>query len=111
MAGCAGLVADWRPASSGPIATNDTAWLENTFIPTVQLRGAALIGARGLASAARAANAAIDHVRVWAGGTKDGDWLTMGVASVGSAASPEGVIYGYPCTTENGAFTRLPHRS
>jgi malate dehydrogenase len=83
---------------------NDPAWLEQTFIPTVQKRGAAIIDARGLSSAASAANAAIDHVRDWVGGTRDGDWLTMGVPSDGSYDIPEGVIYGYPVTTKGGEY-------
>ena len=83
---------------------NDPAWLEQTFIPTVQRRGAAIIDARGLSSAASAANAAIDHVRDWVGGTRDGDWLTMGVPSDGSYDIPEGVIYGYPVTTKGGEY-------
>ena len=81
---------------------NDQAWLENTFIPTVQKRGAAIIDARGLSSAASAANAAIDHVRDWIGGAKEGDWVTMGVPSDGSYGIPEGVIYGYPVTIRGG---------
>jgi len=85
-------------------AINDQAWLENTFIPTVQKRGAAIIDARGLSSAASAANAAIDHIRDWISGSRDGDWLTMGVPSDGSYGIPEGVIYGYPVTTRNGAY-------
>ena len=83
---------------------NDQAWLENTFIPTVQKRGAAIIDARGLSSAASAANAAIDHVRGWFGGTKEGDWVTMGVPSDGSYGIPEGVIYGYPVTIRGGEY-------
>jgi malate dehydrogenase len=83
---------------------NDLAWLENTFIPTVQKRGAAIIDARGLSSAASAANAAIDHVRDWVGGTREGDWVTMGVPSDGSYGIPEGVIYGYPVTTRGGQY-------
>ena len=83
---------------------NDTAWLENTFIPTVQKRGAAIIDARGLSSAASAANAAIDHVRDWLHGTRDGDWVTMGVPSDGSYDVPEGVIYGHPVTTRGGQY-------
>jgi malate dehydrogenase len=83
---------------------NDQAWLENTFIPTVQKRGAAIIDARGLSSAASAANAAIDHMRDWISGTRDGDWVTMGVASDGSYGIAEGVIYGYPVTCRGGAF-------
>jgi len=83
---------------------NDQAWLENTFIPTVQKRGAAVIDARGLSSAASAANAAIDHVRDWISGSRDGDWVTMGVPADGSYGIPEGVIYGYPVTTRNGSY-------
>jgi len=83
---------------------NDTAWLEHTFIPTVQKRGAAIIDARGLSSAASAANAAIDHVRDWLHGTRDGDWVTMGVPSDGSYDVPEGVIYGHPVTTRGGQY-------
>jgi malate dehydrogenase len=82
----------------------DQAWLENTFIPTVQKRGAAIIDARGLSSAASAANAAIDHVRDWVYGTKEGDWLTMGIPSDGSYDIPEGVIYGYPVTVKGGEY-------
>ena len=83
---------------------NDQAWLENTFIPTVQKRGAAIIDARGLSSAASAANAAIDHVRDWVKGSRDGDWVTMGVPSDGSYGIPEGVIFGYPVTCRNGEY-------
>ena len=83
---------------------NDQAWLESTFIPTVQKRGAAIIEARGLSSAASAANAAIDHVRDWTHGSRDGDWVTMGVPSDGSYGIPEGVIYGYPVTTRGGSY-------
>src|SRR5690349_23785241 len=83
---------------------NDQAWLENTFIPTIQKRGAAIIDARGLSSAASAANAAIDHVRDWMAGTRDGDWVTMGVPSDGSYDIPEGVMYGYPVTIKDGQY-------
>ncbi|HWI38344.1 MAG TPA: malate dehydrogenase [Burkholderiales bacterium] len=83
---------------------NDQQWLESTFIPTVQKRGAAIIEARGLSSAASAANAAIDHVRDWVAGSRDGDWVTMGVPSDGSYGIPEGVIYGYPVTCRNGSY-------
>ena len=81
---------------------NDQAWLEKTFIPTVQKRGAAIIDARGLSSAASAANAAIDHVRDWVFGTREGDWVSMGVAADGSYGIAEGVLYGYPCVCRNG---------
>ena len=83
---------------------NDQAWLEQTFIPTVQKRGAAIIEARGLSSAASAANAAIDHVRTWVSGSADGDWVTMGVPSDGSYGIPEGVIFGYPVTCRGGQY-------
>src|SRR6187549_2654810 len=85
-------------------AINDQAWIEGTFIPTVQKRGAAIIEARGLSSAASAANAAIDHVRDWVSGSKDGDWVTMGVPSDGSYGIPEGVIFGYPVTCRGGQY-------
>jgi malate dehydrogenase len=81
----------------------DQAWLKETFIPTVGKRGAAIIEARGLSSAASAANAAIDHMRDWVLGSK-GEWVTMGVPSDGSYGIPQGVIYGYPCITENGQY-------
>jgi len=81
---------------------NDQAWLEGTFIPTVQKRGAAIIEARGLSSAASAANAAIDHVRDWVKGTPEGTWISMGIPSDGSYGIPEGVLYGYPVTCKGG---------
>ncbi len=80
---------------------NDQAWIEGTFIPTVQKRGAAIIEARGLSSAASAANAAIDHVRDWVHGS-GGGWVSMGVPSDGSYGIPEGLIFGFPCTTAGG---------
>ena len=83
---------------------NDQAWLEKDFIPTVQKRGAAIIDARGLSSAASAANAAIDHVRDWIFGTPDGDWVSMGIPSDGSYNIAEGVLYGYPCVCRNGKY-------
>jgi len=83
---------------------NDQHWLESTFIPTVQKRGAAIIDARGLSSAASAANAAIDHVRDWIHGSRDGDWVTMGIPSDGSYGIAEGVIYGYPVTCRGGSY-------
>ncbi|MBU6504589.1 MAG: malate dehydrogenase, partial [Betaproteobacteria bacterium] len=81
---------------------NDQAWVENTFIPTVQKRGAAIIEARGLSSAASAANAAMNHIRDWIHGTPAGDWVTMGIPSDGSYGIPEGVIFGYPVTCSGG---------
>ena len=83
---------------------SDQAWLENTFIPVIQKRGAAIIEARGLSSAASAANAAMDHMRSWIYGTREGDWVSMGIPSNGSYGIPEGVIYGYPCTCRNGKY-------
>jgi malate dehydrogenase len=83
---------------------NDQAWLETQFIPTVQKRGAAIIEARGLSSAASAANAAICHVRDWVHGTAQGDWVTMGVPSDGSYGIAEGVIFGYPVTCKGGRY-------
>jgi len=83
---------------------NDMDWLEKTFIPTVQKRGAAIIEARGLSSAASAANAAMDHVRDWVQGTRPGNWVSMGVPSDGSYGIPEGVIYGYPVTCKGGKY-------
>ncbi|HCX10173.1 MAG TPA: malate dehydrogenase, partial [Hyphomonas sp.] len=76
----------------------DQDWYENTFIPDVQQRGAAIIKARGASSAASAASAAIDHMRSWALGTEAGDWVSMGIPSDGSYGIEPGVIYGYPCT-------------
>lgn len=83
---------------------NDQEWNANTFLPTVGKRGAAIIEARGLSSAASAANAAIDHMRDWALGS-DGEWVTMGVPSDGSYGIPEGVMFGFPVTTKNGEYT------
>lgn len=79
---------------------NDETWYKETFIPTVGKRGAAIIEARGLSSAASAANAAIDHIRDWWQGTQ-GKWVTMGVPSDGSYGIPQGIMYGFPCTCEN----------
>ena len=80
----------------------DQAWYENDFIPTVQQRGAAIIAARGASSAASAANAAIAHMRTWALGTAEGDWVSMGVYSDGSYGIAEGLIYSFPCTCKDG---------
>jgi malate dehydrogenase len=82
----------------------DQAWLEGTFIPTVQKRGAAIIDARGASSAASAANAAMDHIRDWIKGTRPADWVTMGIPSDGSYGIPQGVIYGYPVTCAGGRY-------
>ncbi len=85
---------------------NDEAWNRNVFLPTVGKRGAAIIEARGLSSAASAANAAIDHVRDWLLGS-NGRWVTMGVASDGSYGIPKDVMYGVPVITDNGNYTRV----
>ena len=82
----------------------DQAWYEKEFIPTVQQRGAAVIKARGSSSAASAASAAIDHMRSWALGTAEGDWVSMGIPSDGSYGIKPGVIYGYPVTCRNGKY-------
>jgi malate dehydrogenase len=81
----------------------DQAWVEKDFIPTVQQRGAAVIKARGLSSAASAASAAVDHVRDWALGS-NGKWVSMAVPSDGSYGIKPGIVYGYPCTTKNGQY-------
>ncbi|MBT5031205.1 MAG: malate dehydrogenase [Proteobacteria bacterium] len=89
-------------AASGLV---DEAWLSNDFIPTVQQRGAAIIDARGASSAASAANAAIDHMRTWALGTDDGDWVSMGIPSDGSYDIQPGIIYSYPVTCTGGQYS------
>jgi malate dehydrogenase len=86
----------------------DQAWIENDFIPTVQQRGAAVIEARGSSSAASAANAALGHVRDWALGSPAGDWVSMAVPSDGSYGVPEGLICGFPCTTNGGTWSIVP---
>lgn len=88
-------------AATGLVAEH---WYRNTFIPTVQQRGAAIIKARGASSAASAASAAIDHMRDWTLGTPDGDWVSMAVPSDGSYGIGEGVIYSYPCVCKNGDY-------
>ncbi|UHQ18148.1 malate dehydrogenase [Lysobacter sp. KIS68-7] len=85
---------------------NDADWNANDFIPKVGKRGAAIIEARGLSSAASAANAAIDHVRDWVLGS-NGKWVTMGIPSDGSYGIPKDVLYGFPVTTENGEYTMI----
>jgi len=88
-----------RPVSE---VITDRAWLEGEFLSTVQQRGKAIIDARGASSAASAANALIDHVRTWRGGqpTAEGDWVSMAVVSDGSYGVPEGLISGFPVTTD-----------
>ena len=83
----------------------DQKWIEETFIPVVQQRGAAIIKARGASSAASAASAAIDHVHTWISGTGEGDWISMAVPSDGSYGIGEGIVYSYPVTTKNGGYT------
>jgi malate dehydrogenase len=85
---------------------NDPAWNKDTFIPTVGKRGAAIIDARGLSSAASAANAAIDHMHDWILGT-NGKWVTMGIASKGEYGIPAEVIYGFPVVCENGEYKMI----
>ena len=82
---------------------NDDVWNKDVFLPTVGKRGAAIIAARGVSSAASAANAAIDHMRDWALGT-NGQWVTMGVRSNGEYGIPKDVIFGYPVTTSGGEY-------
>ena len=84
---------------------DDQEWLEATFLPTVQQRGAAIIEARGSSSAASAANATVEHVRDWVLGTPADDWVSMAVPSDGSYGVPEGLVSSFPCTTSGGAYT------
>ncbi len=101
------MYADYRFTTSNgdkvPALVNDEAWNRDVFLPTVGKRGAAIIEARGLSSAASAANAAIDHIRDWVLGS-NGEWVTMGIPSDGSYGIPEGIIYGFPVTTEGGEY-------
>jgi malate dehydrogenase len=101
------MYADYRFATIGGQGVkqmiNDDAWNKDVFLPTVGKRGAAIIEARGLSSAASAANAAIDHMRDWALGT-DGAWVTMGVPSNGEYGIPKDVMFGYPVTTAGGEY-------
>ena len=95
-------------ASPRQVAGRRQKWVEETFIPVVQQRGAAIIKARGASSAASAASAAIDHVHDWVHGTPDGDWVSMAVPSDGSYGITEGVIYSYPVTLQQ---RRVPDRA
>jgi malate dehydrogenase len=92
--------------AAAPAAINDEAWYKNEYIPTVGKRGAAIIAARGASSAASAANAAIDHMRDWALGTK-GKWVTMGIPSDGSYGIPKDIVYGVPVTCDGGEYKRV----
>jgi malate dehydrogenase len=85
-------------------AVGDQQWVNDTYIPTVAKRGAAIIDARGLSSAASAANAAMDHVRDWWHGTPEGDWVSMAVVSDGSYGVPEGLVSSFPCTCRDGSW-------
>ncbi len=102
------MYADYRFATQGgkslKDAIGDEGWNRTEFVPKIGKRGAAIIEARGLSSAASAANAAIDHVRDWLAGT-NGKWVTMGVPSDGSYGIPKGLMYGFPVTTDNGRYT------
>jgi malate dehydrogenase len=93
-----------KPAKS--LVTQE--WIEKSFIPVVQQRGAAVIKARGASSAASAASAAIDHVHTWTHGTAEGDWVSMAVPADGSYGIGEGVIYSYPVTVANGEYRIVP---
>jgi malate dehydrogenase len=101
------MYADYRFATSGGKSVkeliNDEAWNRNEFLPKVGKRGAAIIEARGLSSAASAANAAIDHVRDWLLGS-NGKWVTMGIPSNGDYGIPKDVMYGFPVTTSGGRY-------
>jgi malate dehydrogenase len=101
------MYADYRFATIGGKSVkdliNDQVWNETVFLPTVGKRGAAIIEARGLSSAASAANAAIDHMRDWALGS-NGKWVTMGVPSNGEYGIPKDVVFGFPVTTEGGKY-------
>jgi len=88
-----------------PQVIQDDAWLKETFVPTVQKRGAAVIEARGASSAASAANAAINHVQTWYHGTAPGDWASMAIPSTGAYGAPADVIFGYPVTVSNGQIS------
>ncbi len=82
----------------------DKSWVKDDFIPTVQKRGAAIIEARGASSAASAASAAVDHMRDWAHGTPEDDWVSMSIPSDGSYGVEEGIIYSFPVTVKNGSY-------
>jgi len=105
------MYADYRFATidgqSVKAMINDHAWNKDVFLPTVGKRGAAIIEARGLSSAASAANAAIDHMRDWALGT-NGEWVTMGVPSNGEYGIPKDVMFGYPVTCAGGKYSIVP---
>ena len=101
------MYADYRFCTSNgdnvKALINDPVWNNDVFLPTVGKRGAAIIEARGLSSAASAANAAIDHMRDWYHGSDD--WVTMGVPSDGSYGIPVGIVFGFPCECKGGDYT------
>jgi malate dehydrogenase len=105
------MYADYRFVTSNGDSVkaliNDAQWNNDVFLPTVGKRGAAIIDARGLSSAASAANAAIDHVRDWALGSSD--WVTMGIPAPADNGYgiPEGLVFGFPCKCENGGFSLI----
>ena len=92
---------DGQPAAQ---VIDDDDWIKNEFIPTVQKRGAAVIAARGASSAASAANAAINTVQTWYNGTPPGDWVSMAIPSTGDYGSPQGVVFSYPVTVQDGVY-------
>ena len=102
------MYADYRFATidGKPVKSmiNDDAWNRDTFLPTVGKRGTAIIEARGVSSAASAANAAIDHMRDWALGS-NGRWVTMGIPSQGHYGIPAETMFGFPVTTANGEYS------
>jgi malate dehydrogenase len=103
------MYADYRFATIGGKGVkdmiNDQVWNADVFLPTVGKRGAAIIDARGLSSAASAANAAIDHIHDWVLGTPEGDWVSMGVAVDGQYGIDKGIICGLPCVAKNGQWS------
>ena len=90
-----------RPA---PAVIDDDAWIKETFIPTVQKRGAAIIEARGQSSAASAASAIVSHVQSWYHGTPAGDWVSMGIPGSGQYGAPEDVVFSFPVTIKDGVY-------
>jgi len=95
-------------ARSAAEVIGDQTWLEDTFIPSVQQRGAAIIDARGASSAASAANAAIDHVSDWLSGTPEGNWVSMAVRSDGLYGVNQGLISSFPVTCDDGDWSIVP---
>lgn len=106
------MYADYRFATIDGVNVktmiNSDSWNKDVFLPTVGKRGAAIIEARGLSSAASAANAAIDHIHDWHLGT-DGQWVTMGIPSDGSYGIPKDTMFGFPVTCENGTYKIVQH--